>query len=115
MINRAREFLPEIRAASFSKRGTAGIRSMLVDGHGKFVGDTMIIKNDYSLHVLNYNSPGATGALPLAALIADGLVGDGLISSGSSAYSVDEDDNFGNKKKSLWDLVTIADQMRGAS
>jgi hypothetical protein len=53
--------------------------------------------------------------LPLAALIADGLVGDGLISSGSSASSVDEDDNFGNKKKSLWDIVTIADQMRGAS
>lgn len=115
MINRAREFLPEIRPASFNKRGTAGIRSMLVDGHGKFVGDTMIIKNDYSLHVLNYNSPGATGALPLGALIADGLVGDGLISSGSSAYSVDEDDNFGNKKKSLWDIVTIADQMRGSS
>ena len=115
MINRAREFLPEIRPASFNKRGTAGIRSMLVDGHGKFIGDTMIIKDDYSLHVLNYNSPGATGALPLAALIADGLVGDGLISSGSSAYSVDEDDNFGNKKKSLWDIVTIADQMRGAS
>jgi L-2-hydroxyglutarate oxidase len=115
MINRAREFLPEIRPALFSKRGTAGIRSMLVDGYGKFVGDTMIIKNDYSLHVLNYNSPGATGALPLAALIADGLVGDGLVSSGSSPSSIDEDDNYDNKKKSLWDIVTIADQMRETS
>jgi L-2-hydroxyglutarate oxidase len=115
MINRAREFLPEIKPASFSKRGTAGIRSMVLGRDGKFVGDTIIIKNDYSLHVLNYNSPGATGALPLAAFIVDGLVGDGLISSGQSASSIDEDDNYDNKKKSFWDIVTIADQMRRAS
>jgi (S)-2-hydroxyglutarate dehydrogenase len=115
MINRAREFLPEIRSASFSKRGTAGIRSMLIDSHGKFVGDTMIIKNDYSLHVLNYNSPGATGALPLAAFIADGVVGDGLISPRSSTSSIDEDDNYDTEKRSLWDIVTIADQMRCTS
>lgn len=115
MINRAKEFLPEIRPASFSKRGTAGIRSMVLGSDGKFVGDTIIIKNDYSLHVLNYNSPGATGALPLAAFIVDGLVRDGLISSGPSASSIDEDDNYDNKKKSLWDIVTIADQMRRSS
>ena len=53
--------------------------------------------------------------MPLAAFIVDGLVGGGLKSSGSSASSIDEEDNYDNKKKSLWDIVTIADQMRGAS
>ncbi|MGB8934608.1 MAG: FAD-dependent oxidoreductase [Candidatus Nitrosopolaris sp.] len=102
MINRVREFLPEIRASSFSKRGTAGIRSILVGSDGKFVGDTMIIKNDYSLNVLNYNSPGATGSLPLAALITHELITDGILTSPSSAF----------RKKSIWDTTTIANQMR---
>ena len=44
----------------------------------------MIIKNDYSLNVLNYNSPGATGSLPLAALITHGLIADGIITSPSA-------------------------------
>ena len=111
MINRAREFLPEIRPSLFSKRGTAGIRSILVDNNGKFVGDTLIIKNDYSLNVLNYNSPGATGSLPLAALITHELIADGIISSTSSPFSL----NANSRKKSIWDATTIADQMRLAN
>ena len=42
----------------------------------------MIIKNVYSLHVLNYNSSGATDALPLnTALITPELIADGILSS----------------------------------
>lgn len=51
MIGRAREFLPQLQPRLFSKRGTAGIRSSLIDKDGKFVPDTLMIKNDSQLHI----------------------------------------------------------------
>ena len=81
MINRAREFLPQLRPSSFTQRGTAGIRSSLIDRNGKFVEDTLIIKNENTLHLLNYNSPGATGVLPMAAMIVNELIEDGILLS----------------------------------
>jgi L-2-hydroxyglutarate oxidase len=86
MINRAKEFLPQIRPSSFTQRGTSGIRSSLIDKKGKFVSDTLIIRNEYSLHVLNYNSPGATGALPIAAMVAQELIEQGLVQNSSSMH-----------------------------
>ncbi|MFL6372824.1 MAG: NAD(P)/FAD-dependent oxidoreductase, partial [Nitrososphaera sp.] len=59
MINRVREFLPPLRPSAFNQRGTAGIRSSVIDRNGRFVPDTLILERDSSLHVLNYNSPGA--------------------------------------------------------
>jgi (S)-2-hydroxyglutarate dehydrogenase len=104
MINRAREFLPQLRPSAFKQRGTAGIRSSLIDRNGKFVDDTQIIKNEYSLHLLNYNSPGATGALPIAAMIANRLVEDGILPrSNSSAIS-----RTINDKKPKWDIAEIS-------
>ena len=100
MINRAREFLPQLRASAFTQRGTAGIRSSLIDKDGRFVPDTLIIKQDNSIHILNYNSPGATGALPMAAMIVNKLLEDGIISSTNST-----------EKKSVWNIRSIADKM----
>jgi L-2-hydroxyglutarate oxidase len=111
MINRAREFLPQIRPSSFTQRGTAGIRSSLIDRNGKFVDDTMIITKDNSLHVLNYNSPGATGALPMAAMIANRLIEDGRILSLSGFSSSSSSNNINNSKQPVWDIRTIAHQM----
>jgi (S)-2-hydroxyglutarate dehydrogenase len=71
MINRARKFLPALDPSLFTLRGTSGIRSSIVDRDGKFVSDIFIVGNEDSTHVLNYNSPGATGALPVAAMIVD--------------------------------------------
>ena len=48
-----------------------GIRSSLVDRDGKFASNTMVLKEDYSMHILNYNSPGATRALPIGSAIVD--------------------------------------------
>ncbi len=79
MINRAREFLPQIKPSLFTQRGTAGIRSSLVDRQGKFVNDTQVLRDKFSLHVLNYNSPGATGALPIAAMIAQELIEQDIV------------------------------------
>jgi len=69
MINRVREFLPRVDPKKFRKRGTAGIRASVIDRDGKFVPDAIITQGEKSLHILNYNSPGATGALPFAVYI----------------------------------------------
>jgi L-2-hydroxyglutarate oxidase len=74
MINRAKQFLPALDASQFTTRGTSGIRSSIVDIDGKFVPDIFMVENEDSIHMLNYNSPGATGALPVAALIVDRII-----------------------------------------
>jgi L-2-hydroxyglutarate oxidase len=95
MINRVREFLPALRPAAFTVRGTAGIRSSVIDSHGKFVPDTLILKRDSSIHVINYNSPGATGALPMAAKVA-------------AMVQIDVAD----RSRTLWDPALIAEKMQ---
>jgi L-2-hydroxyglutarate oxidase len=99
MINRVREFLPQIKPSLFTQRGTSGIRSSVIDRQGKFVPDTLIIRHESSIHVLNYNSPGATGALPMAAMIANQLLQAGAI-------------QLADKTSSLWDAPTIAEKMK---
>ena len=117
MINRAREFLPQLRPSAFRERGTAGIRSSLVNKSGKFVDDTLIIKNEYSLHVLNYNSPGATGALPIAALIVNGLVEEGIISllPGSPSHLLSNPGGTIDDKGPVWDIAAISENLEGSS
>lgn len=98
MINRVREFLPQINPSTFTQRGTSGIRSSVIDRTGRFVPDTLVLERDSSLHVLNYNSPGATGALPMAAGIASKVMEAGALPAG--------------KPKSLWDATAIAEKMK---
>lgn len=104
MINRVTEFLPQLKASSFTKRGTAGIRSMLIDRDGKFVSDTMVIKENYSMHILNYNSPGATGSLPMGAAIVDELLHCGII--------IDDRGKKVGEKKSTWDIQKISNEIK---
>jgi len=99
MINRVREFLPQIKPSLFTQRGTSGIRSSVIDRQGKFVPDTLTVRQESSIHVLNYNSPGATGALPMAAVIANQLMQDGAI-------------QLTDKPASIWDAPTIAEKMK---
>jgi hypothetical protein len=49
--------------------------------------------------VLNYNSPGATGALPMAANIANKIIRAGILQTS-------------DKARSLWDATVIADRMK---
>ncbi len=84
MINRVRKFLPKIDADKITRKGTAGIRSVVIAEDGKFVPDVMLIDDDEgSFHVLNYNSPGATGALPFAVHIVNHLDKSGLLENES--------------------------------
>lgn len=61
-VNRMQEFLPAIREGFLQKRGIAGIRSSVIDANGGFVREALTFDTPHSFHVLNYNSPGATGA-----------------------------------------------------
>ncbi len=79
MINRVKEFLPRLDPNKFKKRGTAGIRASVIDHHGKFVPDAIIVPGEKSFHILNYNSPGATGALPFAIHVISQMKDQGLV------------------------------------
>jgi L-2-hydroxyglutarate oxidase len=79
MVNRVRRFLPSLKPYDFKQRGMAGIRTILVDKNGEFASESLVVEDDSSLHILNYNSPGATGALPFAANIAGTLVKKNIV------------------------------------
>jgi L-2-hydroxyglutarate oxidase len=104
MINRVKKFLPQLKASKFVQRGTAGIRSVVVGPEGRFVPDTMVVKGDYSMHILNYNSPGATGSLPMGAAIASDLLRNGIIQNDSIEK--------GRVKKPIWDFQQISSLMQ---
>jgi hypothetical protein len=78
----------------------------------------MIIKNDNSLHVLNYNSPGATGALPIAAMIANQLIEDGTVkitdssSIGMSLRPSKGESEIATNHNQMWDIRTVSDRMK---
>jgi L-2-hydroxyglutarate oxidase len=73
MIYRVKKFLPRIDANRIKEKGTAGIRSSVIDKNGKFVPDVILMDDSMSFHILNYNSPGATGVLPFSAYIISRL------------------------------------------
>ena len=81
MINRVKRFLPKIDAEKITEKGTAGIRSSVINQEGKFVPDVILEGDSMSFHILNYNSPGATGALPFSAYVVNYLNKQGLFTS----------------------------------
>ena len=84
MIDRVKNFLPKIEADKITEKGTAGIRSSVIDEKGKFVPDVILIDDSMSFHILNYNSPGATGALPFSAYIINRLNDKGFFRNENS-------------------------------
>jgi len=84
MINRVKRFLPKIDAKKITEKGTAGIRSSVINENGQFVPDVILESDSMAFHILNYNSPGATGALPFSAYIVNHLNKQGMFESESS-------------------------------
>jgi L-2-hydroxyglutarate oxidase len=78
MIERVKKFLPKINVNEITQKGTAGIRSSVINEKGKFVPDVILLEEDSSFHILNYNSPGATGALPFSVHVINQLHKTGL-------------------------------------
>jgi len=98
MVGRLKEFIPKIRPSFFTKRGTAGIRSPVIR-NGKFVSEILELQGPNSLHVVNYNSPGATGAPAYAAYLVKKMQEGGIL-------------NYRAKSKpSFWNYDKIIEKM----
>lgn len=79
MVRRVRRFIPSVRPSFFESRGTAGIRTPVVSPGGRFVPDVMELAGESSFHIVNYNSPGATGAPAYSAHAVAAMRGIGLL------------------------------------
>lgn len=79
MVHRVQKFIPKVEPEYFSKRGTAGVRSPVITPQGKFLLDVMELENNNSFHIINYNSPGATGAPAYSAFIVKKLQEKGFL------------------------------------
>ena len=106
MARRVREFIPGIETGFLSSRGFSGVRGSLIDKSG-FVPEAIVEFGKRSVHILNYNSPGATGAPAYAVHIVRMMMEKGYLG----------DLNFGKSKISgSWDFDKISDLMvSGAS
>jgi (S)-2-hydroxyglutarate dehydrogenase len=84
MCERVREFVPALNRRMLGSKGAGGVRNSLVDGQG-FVPEVVEAWSRSSLHILNYNSPGATGAPAFSAQLVSGLIDKGYLKNGRRA------------------------------
>ena len=96
MIERVQKFMPKIKPEFFTVRGTAGIRTPIITPEGKFLPDVLELEGPNSYHILNYNSPGATGAPAYSAYVVKSLQEKGFLH-----YKT-------RKVKSIWDYEYIS-------
>jgi L-2-hydroxyglutarate oxidase len=98
MIDRVKQFIPKIKSSFFSERGTTGIRTPIITPNGEFQPDVMELGNEVSFHILNYNSPGATGAPAYSAYVVKKLKNGGFL------------DYKERKKDTIWNFEKIMSQ-----
>jgi L-2-hydroxyglutarate oxidase len=79
MGNRVRRFLPSLKDEYLIHQGNSGVRSNLIDTEGRFVREVVEREGEHSLHILNFNSPGATGAPAYGARLVGLLVEKGIL------------------------------------
>ena len=79
MVKRVKNFIPSLETDFFTKRGTAGIRTPVISPDGEFVTDVLAREGSNSFHIVNYNSPGATGAPAYSAYVVKKLQEKGIL------------------------------------
>lgn len=79
VANRIKKFIPKMKSAYLIKKGTAGVRATIIDENGFFVGEAIELSGSLSFHILNYNSPGATGAPAYSAYIIKKIIESGRL------------------------------------
>ena len=77
MAKRAQEFIPELKVDYLVKPGIAGVRAQVIDRKGNFLKEAVQFEGPSSFHIVNYNSPGATGSPAFAAWIVNKLSSTG--------------------------------------
>ncbi len=88
MVNRVKQFIPGIKPSNFPKRGTAGIRSPVITKKGEFLSEILELQAQNSMHIINYNSPGATGAPAYSAFIVQKLQDTGILGAPKKAEAI---------------------------
>jgi L-2-hydroxyglutarate oxidase len=78
MCERVRKFIPGLDHKVLNSRGVSGVRASVVGSKG-FVPEAILVQNERSVHILNYNSPGATGAPSYSASLVARLRESGLL------------------------------------
>ena len=99
MIQHVMNFIPSLEPNYFTKKGTAGIRTPVISPEGNFIPDVLEREGQNSFHIVNYNSPGATGAPAYSALVVKKLQNKGILNNPKS------------QKNSLWDFNSIIEQI----
>ena len=78
MCARVSRFVPALAPSLLNGRAVFGVRSSVVDRSG-FIPEAFLFKGESSVHVINYNSPGATGAPAFSAMVVRGLQENGYL------------------------------------
>ncbi|OGR79520.1 MAG: hypothetical protein A3I11_03885 [Elusimicrobia bacterium RIFCSPLOWO2_02_FULL_39_32] len=79
MLKRVQRFIPHLKSNFLIQKGSAGVRSSVIDPNGCFAKEVVELESPTSYHILNYNSPGATGAPAYTAFLIDKLEKKGLL------------------------------------
>lgn len=79
VVNRINKFMPKIKSSYLISKGTVGVRASIIDANGSFVGEALELSEPLSFHILNYNSPGATGAPAYSAYILRKIIEAGKL------------------------------------
>jgi len=98
MVERVKKFIPGINPGNFSERGTSGIRTPVLSPDGDFVSEMIEIEGKNSFHIVNYNTPGATGAPAYSAFVVKKLQEKGILSQPK------------NQKDSIWNFEKTIEQ-----
>ena len=98
MVERVKKFIPGIEPGNFSKRGTSGIRTPVLSPDGDFVSEMIEIEGKNSFHIVNYNTPGATGAPAYSAFVVKKLQEKGILTQPK------------NQKDSIWNFEKTIEQ-----
>lgn len=93
-----------MKSSYLIKKGTAGVRTTIIDENGSFVGEAIELSGQLSFHILNYNSPGATGAPAYSAYILKKIIESGGLKHLSAA-----------QKESFWNFNEVVGNFSGAA
>ena len=98
MVERVKKFIPAVKPENFPKRGTSGIRTPVISPDGDFVSEMIETEGKNSFHIVNYNTPGATGAPAYSAFVVKKLQEKGILAQPKK------------QKDSIWNFNKIIGQ-----
>jgi len=78
MCERVRRFVPRLNPRMLNRRAVFGVRSSVIDSAG-FIPEAILLRGEASAHIINFNSPGATGAPAYSALVMSQLAQEGRL------------------------------------